>query len=599
MRFYPIWLWQNDTDQYQKIISWCSETQYGQIKHNTPFAIDYLTAKKSQQLRDKKNTLSLNDLVGYTVAQVFTAWLQPLEIDQYLQLHLINTLPEEWQKLPLEWCHWQGDCLAKRMQVIRYASLPKTTFPVYHRRKSLILNLWPQRTNQHQFFEHIIHDKQFKVIKGGNKATLHVRNHDLSDLALLCIIAHGNETHSEQPFFCDKQRPWRLPDKQLPPLVLLMACGGEQGNLLAYGRTLLKRGARTVLAAQGKLDASQTTLFLRDFIRDWKTGLAADQILYHLQQKANAQVAAQRIYVLGQSHLRHLYPISPQRAITDWSTLKRLALGDNGALQQLLNQLTLHHLVSYSRIDALVAALYRALQLDYNDPHEKKNLLYDRLTALYPHCLPLTKKWLSYFLVYLSSIHEHRYIAKYHQETIRLQRIQISGSELLLFYMANGSYRSREHERAMQILLNGINSLLLNNTYNTNNISTINATNTNVNEASYKLLELAINISSALALPELGMFFLEYVDEYLLSSRLTEEQYANETFTQLDREARLYVAQGDRHDEAKGDAGFIQGIQILEKKRLIAIHARSQTGERELCLILYLSAWLKNNRLPT
>lgn len=586
MRFSSIWLWQNETDHDYAVISWCSEKQYGTIKNNTFFPVECLASHNTKKLRDKKSSLALNDLVGDSLGKLFSTELQRLDDDEYLRIHLINTLPADWQKLPLEWCQWQGELLYKKIQVIRYANFPKQTLPIHTQKQFVILNLWPQSNNHRQFFENMIYDQDSKVLQGGIKSTLYASNHDLSDLSLLCIIAHGNENHPEQPFLCERQQAWRLPYKQLPPLILLIACGSEQGDLLAYGKKLLQQGARTILAAQGKLDAAQMTVFLEAFIQHWKTGLSAGHILYQLQQEAPSQTTARRIYVLGQANLCHLKKTKQSINISNWSALTTAAIDNDSALQRLLDQLTLHNLIKHSRLTSSINDLYRALELDYNDPHEKKSLLYDRLTVLYPHCLPLTQKWLSYFLLYLSSIHEHQHSDKYHQEIIRLQKIHIHGSELFLFYIAYGCYRAREYERSTRILIDAVHSISLN--------SQATQIDTNNQEATYRLFGLAVNISTAVLLPELGLFFLDHANDCLLLSSLSEEHYANESFIQLDREARLYVALGDMDNERKGEAGLIQALQKLEKKRLLAINARAQTGERELCLLLYLSAWLKN-----
>jgi hypothetical protein len=582
MKFHSIYIWQNQADQCQQVVSWCHQTQYGTIQTDSVFRKEYLDTNTGVNLRDQKNSLSLVDLLGENISAIFSDWLQSLEKDEYLRIHLLNTLPKNWQQLPLEWCQWQGEPLHKKIQLVRYATPPKETLSCHKTEKGLILNLWPQSPNQQQFFENIIYDPDFQVIQGRYKSTLYIKNNDVSQLSLLCVIAHGNEKDFESPLLCEKNVPWSLPERQLPPLVLLIACGGEQGNLLLYGEKLLQRGAKTVLAAKGKLNASHITQFLEAFFKLWKKGLNAECILFKLQAEENAEHAARRIHVIGQSGLCQTTQLLADTEVIDWHTLSKKAVEKDEALLMLLDQLTLHNLVSYSNLASSVNDLYEALHFNYTDANEKRSLLYDRLEVLYPQCQPLTQKWLSCFLMYLSSLHQFNAIEQYQQEIARLQKIQTQGSDYFFFYLASSKYRSRHHEQAMKITVDGLNTLLPNS----------DASNSSIKD--YKLTELALNISIVALLPELGAFFLEQTNNTLAVANLGEAQRALEAFTQLDRSARLSVHTGDPDDELNGDAGLVKCVQELQRKQDLAITTREETGERELCLLLYFSAWLKH-----
>jgi hypothetical protein len=100
-------------------------------------------------------------------------------------------------------------------------------------------------------------------------------------------------------------------------------------------------------------------------------------------------------------------------------------------------------------------------------------------------------------------------------------------------------------------------------------------------------------------LPELGLFFLEQTNNTLALLDLDEGKRALETFTQLDRAARLSVHAGDPDNELNGDAGIVKGIQELQRKHDLAITTREESGERELCLLLYFSAWLQHETPDT
>jgi hypothetical protein len=171
MKFHSIYIWQNQADQCQQVVSWCHQTQYGTIQTDSVFRKEYLDTNTGVNLRDQKNSLSLVDLLGENISAIFSDWLQSLEKDEYLRIHLLNTLPKNWQQLPLEWCQWQGEPLHKKIQLVRYATPPKETLSCHKTEKGLILNLWPQSPIQQQFFENNIYDPEYQDIQARYKTT--------------------------------------------------------------------------------------------------------------------------------------------------------------------------------------------------------------------------------------------------------------------------------------------------------------------------------------------------------------------------------------------------------------------------------------------
>jgi hypothetical protein len=91
--------------------------------------------------------------------------------------------------------------------------------------------------------------------KGPVKRFLGYNN--LLSFSMLCVIVPGSEQANALPFRLENGELWELPTEQgFPPLVLLIVCGDEQGNLVDYGKTLLDLGVQTVLASIGQLDAA-------------------------------------------------------------------------------------------------------------------------------------------------------------------------------------------------------------------------------------------------------------------------------------------------------------------------------------------------------
>jgi hypothetical protein len=165
----------------------------------------------------------------------------------------------------------------------------------------------------------------------------------LSPRSLLVIIAHGSERQDAPPFRLADQREWALPPGlRLPPLVILLACGNADHNLVAYGRTLRKAGAQTVLAPTGRLDARPADRFLRDFLQGWQAGQRVDALVWRAQQQPGSEYGAGRLVILGRGDLQ----VGPARGPAEWpdtelqNAARALSPDSVPALQALLERLT-------------------------------------------------------------------------------------------------------------------------------------------------------------------------------------------------------------------------------------------------------------------
>ncbi|MDQ5908822.1 MAG: hypothetical protein QG599_915, partial [Pseudomonadota bacterium] len=137
----------------------------------------------------------------------------------------------------------------------------------------------------------------------------------LSHRSLLVIMAHGSECHAAPPFRLADGQEWALPsDIHLPPLVLLLACGNADHNLVDYGRRLRKAGVQTVLAPTGRLDARPADRFLRDFLHGWQGGQRVDELLWRAQRQPDSEYGAGRLVILGRGDLR----VGPALTPAEW-----------------------------------------------------------------------------------------------------------------------------------------------------------------------------------------------------------------------------------------------------------------------------------------
>jgi len=600
MSFHHLWLWQNKTDINDNVISWCSQQQCGTMKAPLPHSLNDLKPEFSK-LREGLITLSLKELLGNEIASTFESWIINRPANKTLCINLLNSLPEQWQSLPLERCQYNGTPLSHYAQIIRNAPLPKKALAQSLSSKTTLLNTWPAKAYDENFFADLPRDftHVHLGLKGVDKRFKH---NNVANQSLLCVIAHGNEDDTKRPLLSEcEQHTWAILPKPLPPLVIILACGGKQGNLHDYALKLLQEepdppnnegvstayGAKTVLVAYSKLDAAQANVFIKNFLKKWQTGQSANGILYQLQQERNSEHAAMRLHVIGQSQLRQVIAEKNNHAQalvpSSWEELIVNARTDDNALVMLLNHLTRHILVEYSNIESVVDALYTALDYEYNDPQEEKHLVYDRLNRVYSVCDHLTKAWLSCFLLYLSSMHNHNQITFYEKEASELESIPMAGREIFLFHRAQAKCRERNYVKAIQMFIEGITSL--------------SQRKKTCSEAEYKFFEMAVNLLVDVSLTNMAMYFFKKANKCINSSAIDNKQHLNEVFTQLDREARLLARIGDSDNEEKGELGLRKGIGLLNKKRHKAMHSRKANGERELSALLLFSAWQENPEL--
>ncbi|OAD22764.1 hypothetical protein THIOM_001421, partial [Candidatus Thiomargarita nelsonii] len=217
------------------------------------------------------------------------------ELSEYLikyssvRLHIAQNVPDDWQRLPLP-----GDLL-----VSRYAQYTATPPRLPTAPTAVLLNFWESDDS----FESIFSDTSETI--DAHSSQDFAKTEDLSALSLLCVISHGTEQDNEKPFRLADEQTWALPlNRGLPPLVILLACGNNKGNLLDYGQTLLEHGAQTVLAPLGQLNAKHAANFLQTFLEGWEQGRCVDELLAESQRKIDGFDGAQCLHLLGYGKLR-------------------------------------------------------------------------------------------------------------------------------------------------------------------------------------------------------------------------------------------------------------------------------------------------------
>lgn len=480
------------------------------------------------------------------------------------RLALSVDLPLSWQRLPFECLSYQGQRLDTRVQVIRHAppAAAPPVLPLTH--DILIADLWPdaQRDNGHgqRWFTGLLDQVATGRVLRGNRIEAQWPWLDLSMVALLCVIGHGSEGRDARPFRIGPDRYWTLPLTQgLPPVVVLVACGDEQGNLLDYGQSLLAAGAQTVLAPVGRLDAAAADDFLRVFLAHWEAGHTVSEALWAACQQPGSRYGAGRMRLLGREDIHR----GPIRSHSEWddAALVQAAAVDDTALMALLERITWRCFLDEGRLDGATDELYAALNLTYDDCADEEALL-ARLHGLWPCLATLTSHWVTPYLVYLAEAYNHPLLSQYESHRLALKSEPAGVPPMPVAHYCWGKlhYRQGDYGRMLEELAKGF-ALLDEKRLN--------------KAAGVGLLGLLVNGLIDLNLPEAGLALYGRLDHCL--------GYANDPLSllqkinRLDRRARLALREGKPE-------------QALIHYRCKQAMDEREPG-REQASLLYAAAW--------
>lgn len=147
-----------------------------------------------------------------------------------LALRLADDLPEAWQHCPFEWLRHRGDSLRGRIFVERLAPRRFAGTLCLDSPAAAVLDLWPDNETV-TICAGLAQLPGVDVYAGAALAEDFLKYGDLSGLSLLAVASHGTE-QGHAPFRLGNGEAWSLPDGiGMPPVVLLVACGNEHGNL--------------------------------------------------------------------------------------------------------------------------------------------------------------------------------------------------------------------------------------------------------------------------------------------------------------------------------------------------------------------------------
>lgn len=515
-------------------------------------------------LSDPDRLWLLTTTLTPALARLLSQWLDE-QPPRPWRLALSADLPPAWQRLPFECLTHRGRGLDTRIQIIRYT--PRTADPPTLPRtpEIVIADVWPEEervpvAGRRRFTGLLEGVTSGRVLRGVDRINAQWPWLDLSMAAVLCVIGHGSEGSDPQPFRIGPEQYWTLPLTQgLPPVVILVACGDEQGNLLDYGQSLLAAGAQTVLAPLGRLDATAADEFLRAFLRGWEAGHTVSEILWTVRQQPGSDCGAGRMRLLGRGDV-HRGPVRQASEYHD-SWLVETAALDDAALTALLERITWRCFQSAGSLDSATDELYDALSLHYDDSDAEEPLL-ARLDRVWTALSLLTAHWVTPYLVYLAEVYDHERLSRYEALRLELEAEAAGLPPLPIFHYYWGKlyYRKGNYRKMLEELASGFQLL------GQNRLS---------KAAGVGLLGLLVNGLIDLNLPEPGLRLYDRLDGCLsyASDRLSLLQKTN----RLDRRARLALRQGDPQ----------QALMHYQLKQNIDI----RDSDWEQASLLYAAVW--------
>lgn len=482
------------------------------------------------------------------------------------RLHLGADLPEAWQRIPFESLLHRGQRLDARAQIVRQAA-PLAAPPVPPRTAEVVIvDLWPEGeragADGRKLFAGLAESVELpRILRGYPMACAQLPQIDLSDKALLCVIGHGSEGRDAQPFRTETGEYWSLPLSQgLPPLVLLLACGDEQGNLLDYGGELLQAGAQAVLAPVGRLDAPAADRFLRAFLAGWEAGRTVGELLWNAQREPDGEYGACRLRVLGRADLHR----GPARGWSEQpdAALNKAAAHDDEALRALLERITVRWFQTRENPDAAVdEQLYKALKIRRDDGAAEVPLL-ARLDRLHESLSLLTASWVIPYIVYLAEVYDHELLHNYESSRPNFPSDALP-EPFVYHYWGKLYYRKGEYGHALMELANGFALLDPARLFKPAGIGP---------------LGLLVNCLIDLNLPRPGLALFNRLDIGLRSLEDRLSQFGLlEKINRLDRQARLALRQGSPVEAA---------IYYREKRS-----RDTRDPDRERAWLLYVASW--------
>lgn len=545
-----LWIWPDAQG-----VRWWTVEQSGTLPLTTPWTNDVLPP--IQRLCDLGPTLNLGLALAEPLAVRLTALLGTADC---LRLHLSCDLPAPWSDCPFEWLTLGGQSLFGRLIVERQAPARfDPAHPLDPESEITVLNLIaPDEPIQPA---DAVADGMVRIYDGLAAAEQWLAETDLTGVGALVVVAHGTECDGAQPFRLHDGRHWGLPlESGLPPLVILMACGNDRGNLLVDGRRLLAAGANTVLAPVGRPCPVAAGAFLARFVEAWRAGHRLDAILAEAQRPTSATRGARLLRLLGRGDLR--VGQRPQaNECSDAALVAAVRCGEHRSLAELVDRLTLRTLQQGIELDQAEQQLRRCLEIGRNnEPGER--WLGERLDAVSETLWPLSRAWVVPLEILLAEAHDHQRLPRLETARVELEHGDLEMPPTLHHYWSKLYYRTGRYALALHEVAQGLSRL------SADESCTCGA----------GLLGHLVALLVDIDLPAPAAALQQRLDDCL--ARRTDADVAWERHKLRDRAARIALRQGQVER-----AATLYRLKRADSRRF------KGNGHRELAWLLYIESW--------
>jgi hypothetical protein len=373
------------------------------------------------------------------------------------------------QSIPFEWLRYADAPPLTRLCVCRHVpftaepAAPAAPGPVW------IADLWPRQppaprplAGLHE--AHPALAERLRILTGPAPTATCLAHTDPTQAAALVVFAHGQEDDRHPAPLQDPQgRPWSLPTAHgLPPLVVLLACGTDRGNLVRYGRDLLAQGARTVIAPFGRLEPGRARGFLDAFLPRWLDGARADLALLAAQDTDPDGWGARRLTLIGQPGLRCTAALPLEEQGTLALAAHCRAAGDQApqAAALLANRLTLQCFQQGWPLGRAAEDLRRLLIGDRPDGAGHRTL-FRLMESAVATGLPgrLTQVWLYPRQAQGAEQHAHDRLAFYESQRAPLMAVADLAPALAYHDWNRLDYRHGRYAQALEDVIRGLRAL--------------------------------------------------------------------------------------------------------------------------------------------
>lgn len=375
------WVWPEDAG-----VRWWTPSHTSLLNLDGPCAWGARAAIR--ELRDRRDRLSLRHGLAHPLGDLLA---DAVAERGRLRLHLSRELDRRWHLCPYEWFTLDGEPLLGSLVAERYA--PARTVPlepVEPTRPIAILNLLAA-DEPVQPADAV--PAGLARIYDGRAAVDHFLNQtDVAGLGALVVVAHGTECGGDRPFCLPTGFDWELPHgRGLPPLVILLACGNDEGNLVIDAQRLIDAGAVSAIAPLGRPNPEGAARFLETLLTQWRAGSRVDDILLAAQRDPAAARGACVLQLIGRGDLRmSIEAWNTERS--DGSLAAAAASGERAPLTSLINRLTLRCSQSAQDLDQAESWLRDLLNVGWDDEPGERRLLI-QLQGLGHGLWPMSQAW--------------------------------------------------------------------------------------------------------------------------------------------------------------------------------------------------------------